>query len=71
MLISTADRLVFVVASPSPVEAFGQFVLNVYRCFGRRRQPGIGRAELAFALGLLVVRLMTMAVIAAFDGTIS
>jgi hypothetical protein len=69
--LSTWDKLVFVLASLLSVGVFGFFVINVYRCFRRLHQLSLGRAPLAFALGLLVALLFTMAVIVPFDGATS
>ena len=71
MRLSTWDKLVFVLASLLSVGVFVFFVINVYRCFRRLHQLSIGRARLAFGLGLLVALLFTLAVIIPFDGAIS
>jgi hypothetical protein len=65
------DKLVFAVASILSVGVFVFFVINVYRCFTRLHQLSIGRARLAFSLGLLVALLFTMAVIMPFDGAVA
>jgi hypothetical protein len=69
--LPTWDKFVFVLASLFTVGVFVFFLLNVYRCFSRLHRLSIGRARLAFALGLIAALLFSTAFIMPFDGAIS
>ena len=65
------DKVVYVLASLLSVGVFIFFLINVYRCFRKLHRLSIGRARIAFTVGLCAAMLFSMAFIMPFDGAIS